>query len=374
MENRRTLSAGKNKNIVSSFVHEYDNDSYEVDTETVPALWHIDNNSEELISYPFPRNIDDFEVYEDLITGELPLSDAENFNRLPRFGLTGISKSDGEIYAGSWNGVYEIDGSDFSLNQIISNRLMNDLHGIWTNGDVIITILTGKDTVVISDMNGDIIDHFTITPDLNVCTNDKLEEYDWRFLSKQFRGAVGHFHFNNVYKRGDDIWLTSRNANGFVVVDLETKSAEIKLANFSTPAEIHDGVLHEDNYIYLTSVDGKIFKVATPESDPVNDPDFDLTYEVDNLDDAGVFNRAMPVDHIRLENTGFRREPNWCRGIDCSGDRMMVNIDGRYGTSHYGLVELNWDGKLFNHHRLNWSDVGDSDKIRYVTGFDVENI
>jgi hypothetical protein len=352
--------------VCTTFVHGYEDDSYEVETDRLPALWQVTKETDTVHSFPFPRNVTDFQGYSDLIEGESPLTDTEDFTRRPRFGLTGSSVTDEYLYAGSWNGVYEISLSDFSLNRIISNRLMNDLHGIWTDGDHIITVLTGIDTVVISDTSGDIVDHFRINRDLSVTTDESIMETDWRFVSKQFRGATGYWHFNHVNKRGRKLWLTSRNGSCFVVVDLDTRETGLRLVNFSTPALVHDGVWHDDGNCYVTSVDGKLFKVA-----PAEKASFNPREEVEKIH---LFNRDMVSEHIRLEETDFGREPNWCRGIDCKDDRMYVSVDGRYGTSSFGLIEVDWDGEIYRNTRLEWDDVGDASEIRYVTGFDVELI
>ena len=53
------------------------------------------------------------------------------------------------------------------------------------------------------------------------------------------------------------MWLTSRNCNCLVAVDLKTKKAQLRTMNLSTPALIHDGV-KKDQKFYFTSIDGKI--------------------------------------------------------------------------------------------------------------------
>ena len=126
--------------------------------------------------YPFPRNVSDFYNYKSIISGNMPLQSAEDFKKLPRFGLTGLVQYKNYLYAGSWNGVYEISKYDLSLKRIITNNMMNDMHGIWVDENFIITILTGKDTIVLSDFNGKIIDHFTIANDLTVFKNPDLEK------------------------------------------------------------------------------------------------------------------------------------------------------------------------------------------------------
>lgn len=187
----------------------------------------------------------------------MPLSSAKDFKKLPRFGLTGLAENGDFLYAGSWNSIYEIRKIDFSLARIITNGLMNDMHGIWADDKYLITVLTGKDTVVLNDYDGNLIDHFSIANDLSVYKDHTIEEVDWRFLSKQFRGATGLWHFNYVQRFGDDIWLTARNLGAFIVVNLKAREAHIRTMNQKTMVLLHDGVLYNDEY-YFTSIDGKI--------------------------------------------------------------------------------------------------------------------
>lgn len=84
------------------------------------------------------------------------------------------------------------------------------------------------------------------------------------------------------------------------------------------------------------------------------------------------FNRDMACELIRLKETEFGREPNWCRGIACHDDVMYVTVDGRYDTDlSFGLLGLKRDGKKVLESRLQWKDIGPCDELRFVTGFDV---
>lgn len=347
-----------------SFVHGYSDLKYNLSKEKLPALWTIDSlNNSKIYSYIFPRNVSDFYEYKNVISGTMPLDSAEDFKKLPRFGLTGLIKYKDNLYCGSWNGVYEISKSDFTLKRIISNQMMNDSHGIFVDEKGIITVLTGKDTIVISDFEGRIVDHFTISNDLKVYKNSSLEKIDWRFLSKQFRGATGLWHFNYVQRFGDEIWLTARNLGAFIVVNLKTSKAHLRTMNQKTVVMLHDGVSFNDEY-YFTSIDGKILIASDPKK-----TNFNPREKIQNIDE---FSRDLVCDLIRLEETEYGKEPNWCRGITCYKDTIFVTIDGRYGTDlSFGLLGITRSGKKILEKRLNWKDVGDIQKLRFVTGFDV---
>jgi hypothetical protein len=350
--------------IIVSFVHGYDEHKFTHDPNDLrPALWNV--NEEKHYSYPFPRNPDDFIKYKNLIAGELPLKDARVFEKLPRFGFTGMVATNDHIFTGSWNAVYKIDRKNFELERIISNRLINDLHGIYADEEIIITALTCKDTVVISDHSGNVIEHFAIDKNLSVIQYDDIDKYDWRFISKQFRGSCGYWHFNYVQKIGNEIWLTARNISAFIVVDLNTRSASLRTMNMCTPVLIHDGKKVRDRY-YFTSVDGKIIIAEDSKKAQNNDNHWE------DPGDLELYNRDLIAKLIRISETEFGREPNWCRGIHVDGDVIYVTVDGRYDTDlSFAVVGIKESGEKVFEERLCWRDIGPEDELRYVTGFDL---
>jgi len=355
-----------NPHLAVSFVHGYSDLEFNSYQEQLPALWVHGSDGSVVYQYPFPRNVSDFELHKNLVSGEMPLPHTPDFKKLPRFGLTGLRNVGDYLYAGSWNGVYEISKSDFTLNRIISNRLMNDMHDIWVDDEYIVTVLTGKDTVVLSDFNGNVVNHFSIANDLSVVKNTEIEHIDWRFLSKQSRGATGLWHFNYVQRFDKEIWLTSRNLNAVIVINYHTKKAHLRTMNHKTTVCLHDGTLHGGQY-YFTSIDGKII-IATEASKSKFNPR-------EQCEDVKLFTRDMLCELIRLEETEFGRQPNWCRGIACHGDIMYVTVDGRYDTDlSFGVLGLKRTGEMTMQSRLRWKDVGSEKDLRYVTGFDVVTI
>lgn len=349
---------------VVSFVHGYRDLEAPVPEGDKPALWVV-NGAEAVHAYPFPRNPGDFHAVGDLLAGEAPLAGAPRFRKLPRFGLTGLAQTRRHLWAGSWNGVYRIRKRDYALEAIVSHRLMSDLHGIWADEETLLTVLTSKDTVVTTDHDGRILDHFSVGRDLRVSRDRSLESVDWRFVSKQFRGSTGFWHFNYVQKIDGRIWLTSRNVNAFVVVDPACGRAEMRLMNLCTPALIHDGVRKADNRHYLTSIDGKILIAADHRHTDHR--------ERERADRMELYNRDLVTVLIRLEETGLNREPNWCRGIDAQDGVIYVTIDGRYDTDlSFGLLALREaDRQVLTNRRLRWEAIGPEAELRFVTGFDV---
>jgi len=349
--------------ITVSFVHGYDDLDINLPECERPALWEITREESKIYEYVFPRNPNDFENYKDLIVGPKPLDNSKRFKKLPRFGFTGLTKHDNKFYAGSWNSVYEIDCVTKTLKRIISNNLMSDLHGICVTNEGIISVLTGKDTVVITDFDGALIDYLTIKGDLSVIRDDNIINIDWRFISKQFRGSSGYWHFNYIQRFDDEIWLTSRNTSSFVIVDIKRKKAYMKTMNLSTPNLLHDGLKYNDKF-YFTSVDGKII-IAEESRGIRKTPSGEVL-------DIQLYNRSFVNSLIRLNETELKREPNWCRGIACWDEYMYVAIDGRYDSDlSFRVLCLNGEGKVFENHRLKWSEISDEKDLRYVTGFDI---
>ena len=97
-----------------------------------------------------------------------------------------------------------------------------------------------------------------------------------------------------------------------------------------------------NNEYYFTSIDGKIIIASDPKSQ-------NLTQEKKlNID---KFSRDLVCELIRLEETDYGREPNWCRGITCFDDKIFVTIDGRYGSDlSFGLLGINRTGTKFLNH------------------------
>ena len=356
--------SSRRKRLAVSFVHGYENLDLTLEGENLPALWVYDllSGHDQVFRYPFPRNPDDFRLHSKLIAGEEPLPGAGNFRSLPRFGLTGLAGHGGMLYAGSWNGVYEIDAETLALQRIVSNPLMNDLHGIYADEEGIWGVLTCQDTVFLVGYDGGIKKTWTIAGDLSVAPYSG-EEVDWRFVSKQFRGSCGLFHFNNILRRGNMIWLTSRSCNALVVLDLQNDSAKLRLMNLCTPTLLHDG-RHVNDKIYFTSIDGKII---------IAEEDSDSGKGLRELaPQQKLYRRDLASTVLRLEETEFGREPNWCRGFERMEDVNYVTVDGRYGTDlSFGLVGVRDNGELTLERRLRWSDVGDERELRYVTGFNI---
>ena len=184
---------------IVSFVHGYEDSVQENDVRERPALVALGEQSRNIHRYPFPRNRQDFKnpLLSGMFLGEEPQQVGPDFEKLPRFGFTGLTGDNDFIYAGSWNGVYKINRQNLELEGIITNRLMMDLHGITTYKGLIYSVLTAKDTVVITGQDGLVKDWFSVGRDLKVSKMDDILSVDWRFISKQMRGTAGYWHFNH---------------------------------------------------------------------------------------------------------------------------------------------------------------------------------
>ena len=239
-----------------------------------------------------------------------------------------------------------------------------DVHGIAVTPEHVVTVLTAKDTVVVSDYSGKLLDWFEVLPDLNLRRDKSICREDWRFVSKMFRGSCGYWHFNNVQVLSPGKFLlTSRSASCFVEVDSNKGTAKLRLMNLCTPVLLHDGNFFNGAW-YFTSVDGKILIVEDSWGTKKTSQEL--------ADHMELYNRDLVARVIRLQETGLGRMPNWCRGIAVQDDEMFVTIDGRYDSElAFGLLGLREDGAVTHYEKLHWNKVGEESEIRYVTGFDV---
>ena len=358
------------KRAVVSFVHGYHDPELGLPDER-PALWEITQTGSRTHRYPFPRRPSDFDALGNqgiAIVGAPPRPSAPDFRKLPRFGFTGLHAVGDRLFAGSWNGVYVLDRATLRLERIISHPLMSDLHGIWADDETVATVLTCRDTVVVANHDGEIIDELRVLNDLRVTRDPMVHDVDWRFVGKQFRGSTGLWHFNYIQRIDGEWWLTSRNANCFVVVDPQRRTARLRLMNLCTPALIHDGLRVGERF-FFTSIDGKVIIAA-------NTPDALHTHqELDCVEQPHLYVRDMVSRLIRLEETALGREPNWCRGVAVDDGLIRVTIDGRYDSDlSFGLLALDEEGRIHRQDRFRWSEVGDERALRYVSGFDIEVI
>lgn len=338
--------------IVCSFVHAYSDDTQIEHNERLPALWHIRNHRSRIYAYPFPRTPGDFIALNNLISGEMPSQKEIEFKKRPRFGFTGLTEYGDYLFAGSWNAVYKINKNNFNLEKILTNSLMCDLHGIAVDDNFIYTCLTGKDTLVISDHEGHVVDAITVKDDLSLVRNMGLSSFDWRFVSKQRRGSCGVFHFNEIQKIKDEIYLTSRCINGFVIVNLKTMKSRLQTINLKQPTLVHDGIKKDSRY-YFTSTEGRVL-VAENENG-----------------NGQLFNTSLLHSNIDL-----KRNPNWCRGIAVTDKYLICSFDGRYGMgTSFGMQSLSMDGEYLGECRIN--EVCSVPRIKemlYLTGFTILKI
>ena len=355
---------------IISFVHGYHDLAQSYDDKPRPCLKVIENQNILTFSYPFLRSPEDFFINKRLISGKLPNTNEPNFKKLPRFGFKGIGNNRGYIYCASHNAIYQIETKNFSLKKVITNQLMNNIHGICVTSKFIIHTLASKDTVVFTDFNGKIINHFSINMKLEVFKDKNLEKHDWRFISKQRRGPTGFFHFNYVsLQKKDYLYLTCRNINSLIVVNLKTMKAELKTMSMHTPALIHDGVRYK-NKLYFTSIDGKIIIAEEPKKNVIQ-------YDRERVPKQNIYNNNLITNLIRIDKKLIGKNPNWCRGIAIKNDIAYVLIDGRYDTKlQFSMIELSLKTKKIRN-KIDFSrnviekNKNNHKKLRYCTGFDI---
>lgn len=336
-----------------SFVHGFHERSQPPAPNTpVPALWELQPDGQQAnYTYQFPQDGTDFATLPYPFVGE-PAKPQQKLEKAHRFGFSGLRYWQGDLYAASWNGIYRIDATTKAVKAFISNRFTAYLHKIAVTADAIYIAMPFTDSIAIVGHDGTLMDAFRIDRRLQV-TDDRNQPIDWRFQTKPWSGSSGYFHFNNVQKIDDKLYITTRNLSAFIVVDLNNYDCYLRPINHKTTVCLHDGDYYQGSY-YFTSIDGKIIVATEPEQP----------------DDTSAFHYDLRLETIeRLGDT----PNNWCRGIAVTDDRIYVTIDGRYGSDlSFGLLELDRQYNLITQERFHWSAIGPVDQIRYVTGFDLQ--
>ena len=360
-------------NILVSFVHGYQDENVKVITSGLPCIVKLCVATKAIVQIyrlPFPRTPSDFNspLISEMIRGESPLSSQElEFKRLPRFGVMGLVRDKNEVFAATWNGIWSLNQESLLPNYFITHRLINDPHGIAVKEDSIFSIVTALDLVVETDKrSGRILDYFSVDRSLNIIRDPSVLEFDWRFISKQERGAVGNWHFNNIEVKDNNIFLTSRLTSSLLEISRGEPKATLRTICWDTPVMIHDGKLFSDNSFGFTSVDGKLLLVNKPG---FVDPTLTSMQE-------SAFHYLMKRDllcrSIRLGDI-LGRSINWCRGIEEVGDYLVTTLDGRYDQAmpYFSVGFLHRPTSTLDLVPVNYSIVEFGEALRYMTGFSV---
>ena len=334
-----------------------------------PAIYAVRNGKSQVKSYPFPRNLKDFGTFSNYFLGAPPNKNSRDFRKLPRFGMTGLVQDTNYIYAGSWNGIYILDKNTLNIKNILTNQLTNDIHGLCLYDNQIISTLTCKDTVVFTSLDGTITDHFTVGRDMVLYKDESLPLTDWRFVSKQFRGSTGHYHFNHLSIKGDSLYATSRNLNCVIEINLNSRTmAKLRPISHMRPSCIHDGILFE-NDIYFTSINGLIIQCSMEKNIPLTSQG-DETF----LTNLKMYNRDLAPSYIDLSDSSLLGyEPNWCRGLKISNEYIWVTVNGAYGSKiKFDILKIcRRKLSLLEQYTLTEKDIGTNSQIRYMAGFSV---
>ena len=357
--------------LIVSFVHGYQNNSLNIQKKQIPALIRVDpitKKVKEIVNFEFPRTPKDFLEFTYKILGENPLPNQKlEFKKLPRFGIMGLAHDAKYIYAASWNGIYKLNRKDFAMEGLISHRLISDTHGIDVKDEKIYSIVTSLDLIVETDkFTGEILDYFSIDRDLNIIRDEQVMEYDWRFISKQQRGAVGNWHFNHVRISNNKIYLTSRLASSIIEIDESKTKAIFRTVCWDTPVMLHDGKLFNNDELVFTSVDGKILIVKDAAK---------MKSKMRGIEDT-EFNSLMKRDMV---NTSIRlgqilgKEINWCRGIEEHNGNYITTTDGRYDQKYpyFNITFVKKDGSNVDLVQVPYDLLEFPEQIRYMTGFSI---
>ena len=250
---------------------------------------------------------------------------------------------------------------------LISHRLVSDPHGIDVKDEKIYSIVTSLDLVVITNkITGKILDYFSIDRDLNIIRDEQVKEYDWRFISKQERGAVGNWHFNHIRISNNKLYLTSRLTSSVIEINESKTKATIRTVCWDTPIMLHDGKLLSNDELVFTSVDGKILiakdaTIMNSKMRGMNDRAF-----------HSLMKRDMVNNSIRLGQI-LGKEINWCRGIEEYDGNYITTTDGRYDQEYpyFNITFVKKDGSNVDLVQVPYNLLEFPEQIRYMTGFSI---
>ncbi len=366
--------------LIISFCHDYLNAKKDnirsLSHKNIPSIILFDEKKweiKDILNFTFPRIEEDFLSFEfkNKILGQLPKGSVfKSIGRKPRYGMMGLTVDNhsNQLYAATWNGIYNINIFNKNVDQFLSHQLINDPHGIDVFDNKIYSIVTPLDLIVETCLkSGKITDFFSVSRNLSILKDKSILEYDWRFISKQSRGAWGNWHFNFIRVTKDTIYLTSRLTSSMVAINRKKKSAELRTVCWDTPVMIHDGILDNDGNIVFTSVDGKILICNTPEK--IN---YTIAHDFDNSSFHKYMNRDLVNKSIRLENI-LKRPINWCRGLADNDDYYFTTIDGRYDQNkpYFTLAQISKIDSQVKEFRFSYEILKFPTEIRYMTGFSV---
>ena len=365
--------------ILTSFCHGYKNEDLIVEKRSkLPSILLVQSDLskiDKVFELYYPRLPEDFdEVNLDCsLIGENPATSSTiDFRRKPRFGVMGLSPDDGEgFYAATWNGIYHFASRSSTAQRpthFITNKLINDPHGIVFNGGLLYVVLTALDALVcINPQNGQVEWAFRIDRNLNcIALSDELQ-IDWRLIGKQDRGAVGNWHFNNITFRNGNLWLTSRLTSSVVEFDPLNKSAILRTFCWDTPVMIHDGESGPNESIIFTSVDGKVITANSPMK---------ISSSMPSMKESGFkpfMQRDFITNTIRISEIKGH-EINWCRGLLAMNNQAYTTIYGRYEQSkpYFSIFKLNLNDPHDNSElQVSYELIDYPSDIRYMTGFSI---
>ncbi len=220
-------------------------------------------------------------------------------------GFTQIAyNKDKNIFAiADYNQIHIIDANNYKIIKSISSNVMNDIHGIKFNDNLIIITNTGLDSIEIYNIDSDFIES------INLLT---FNEANSRYLGKENNINIDSYYDNDTNKSFNQRKVKDKfHLNNCTVIDnclIATSFTKKTLINLylhkeispRLPAHIHDCLVFE-NKIWITSVDGKIYQ---RNKDIRNYSDF--------------------KEYVDLFKIG--RYYGWCRGLNIFEKYFFIGI------------------------------------------------
>jgi len=182
-------------------------------------------------------------------------------------GFTGLHVTKKYIYIGSHMAVFIFDRKLKRVVNVLTHRLMSDVHGICFHNNKLYVTSTAIDTLLVFDKDFSLQATFPLSKQ-SIIHKLFFKFKDYRFISKKITG-LHHYHLNDVYVYGENIYLTSKDdvkgrKGCFIKMDMNYKEIEyISRYELDGP---HDGILVNNNYYLTEGNTGRLAKISKKEA------------------------------------------------------------------------------------------------------------
>ena len=209
--------------------------------------------------------------------------------------------------------VYQLP--NFEIVNYISLPFFNDLHHVTPDGQggLLVTV-TGLDMVVRLDMDGNIMDEWSVLPDVELWSRFS-RKIDYRKIATTKPHAA---HPNYTFLNKNDVWTTRLEQKDAICLTSEKPSMKIDVER------PHDGILYDEG-VYFTTIDGHVVCCDLDTGEKLR------TINLSEIFDANrplgwcrgllpVGNDCFIIGFTRLRSTKYKENVKWVK------DQIKKNI------------------------------------------------